>query len=419
MYRSCIVVLLFFSIAFHSLSRADDPPNLVGCPSFDCAGDCSGYICIGSVVPDSYSDGWSGDRAHVGSGSGGVSPRSGSVMLSYDRTAAVCGPTNTCQVWQLIDVHEYIAIIRLGAARVEMQMYVNRVPGDSQTDTKFGMTVFSTSGSPSEWLTQFVDNQYSASGVALFSDADTSTWELLTHSHVLPIDADYIALCITAQEDIQNDSSCPEFDGHYGDDVNLQIYDITPPEAPNNLHATYSHVGVELTWDIAPEPNFEFYRIYRGDEPDFSPTAENLILETATPQYSSSMGNSWDYHYKVSVVTNADVEGPAVSPDTMTRVNGENMLHAVDRLCVAPNPFNSQTTISFDLSSEMAVGMHVYDVSGRFVDVLLDDEIAAQGRNEVVWQGRDQAGRQLPSGTYFYRLTAGGYSETRRMVLVK
>ena len=84
-----------------------------------------------------------------------------------------------------------------------------------------------------------------------------------------------------------------------------------------------------------------------------------------------------------------------------------------------PNPFNPQTTISFDLPGEMPVNLSVYDVRGRLVDVLIDDEIAGAGRNEIVWRGRDRRGRELPSGTYFYRLEAGGFSETKRMTLLK
>jgi choice-of-anchor C domain-containing protein len=84
-----------------------------------------------------------------------------------------------------------------------------------------------------------------------------------------------------------------------------------------------------------------------------------------------------------------------------------------------PNPFNPQTTISFELPSERLVSLFIYDLSGRLVDVLLQDEVARQGRNEVIWNARDQSGRQLPSGTYFYRLEAGGYVETKRMTLLK
>lgn len=84
-----------------------------------------------------------------------------------------------------------------------------------------------------------------------------------------------------------------------------------------------------------------------------------------------------------------------------------------------PNPFNPQTTISFDLPNLMAVSLRVYDVAGRLVDVMMDDEIASEGRNEIVWRGRDMVGRIVSAGVYFYRLEAGEYSETKRMALIK
>ena len=86
---------------------------------------------------------------------------------------------------------------------------------------------------------------------------------------------------------------------------------------------------------------------------------------------------------------------------------------------VYPNPFNPQTTIVFELPREQAVSLRVFDVSGRLVDVLMSDEMAQQGRNEVTWRGRDRAGRELPSGTYFYRLDAGEFSDTKRMTMIK
>jgi hypothetical protein len=84
-----------------------------------------------------------------------------------------------------------------------------------------------------------------------------------------------------------------------------------------------------------------------------------------------------------------------------------------------PNPFNPQTTVAFDLPREQAVSLRVFDVSGRLVKVLMDDEMAAQGRNNVVWRGRDTDGRSIPAGVYFYRLDAGEFSETKRMTMIK
>jgi hypothetical protein len=84
----------------------------------------------------------------------------------------------------------------------------------------------------------------------------------------------------------------------------------------------------------------------------------------------------------------------------------------------APNPFNPGTTLRFDVSGPAVASLRVYDVAGRLVKVLLDDEAVAQGRNEIFWQGRDQAGAPVASGTYFYRLEVGVYRATRRMVLI-
>jgi hypothetical protein len=84
-----------------------------------------------------------------------------------------------------------------------------------------------------------------------------------------------------------------------------------------------------------------------------------------------------------------------------------------------PNPFNPMTTISYDLRERVPVTLAIYDVTGRRVKTLVDREAANAGRYEKVWDGRDETGRAVASGVYFYRLDAGGYTETRRMVLVK
>ncbi len=84
-----------------------------------------------------------------------------------------------------------------------------------------------------------------------------------------------------------------------------------------------------------------------------------------------------------------------------------------------PNPFNPSTTIAFALGEGMRVQLAVYDMAGKCVRSLVAGESVGAGRHEVVWDGRDDAGRGLASGTYFYRLDAGAVSSTRRMVLVK
>lgn len=84
-----------------------------------------------------------------------------------------------------------------------------------------------------------------------------------------------------------------------------------------------------------------------------------------------------------------------------------------------PNPFNPRTTITFDLDSDHdRVVMSIYDVAGRRLRTLFDGPAPA-GATDVVWDGRDDAGRALPSGTYLYRLHTDGESRTRKMSLVR
>jgi flagellar hook assembly protein FlgD len=83
-----------------------------------------------------------------------------------------------------------------------------------------------------------------------------------------------------------------------------------------------------------------------------------------------------------------------------------------------PNPFNPATTLGFALASPGRVVMSVYDPAGRLVRRLVDGHRSA-GPHEVVWDGRDDAGRSLPSGTYLVRLEQGDGASVRRVTLLK
>jgi hypothetical protein len=78
-----------------------------------------------------------------------------------------------------------------------------------------------------------------------------------------------------------------------------------------------------------------------------------------------------------------------------------------------PNPFNPTTTISFSLSTTSYVSLKVFDVLGREVSNLVSKELTA-GSYSQQWNASN-----VPSGVYFYRLQAGNYSETMKLVLLK
>jgi hypothetical protein len=92
---------------------------------------------------------------------------------------------------------------------------------------------------------------------------------------------------------------------------------------------------------------------------------------------------------------------------------------AADRLAQNyPNPFNPSTTIAFSIKARGHVELNVYDVGGRLVRELAN-EVRTAGAHIVTWDGRDGNGSPVASGVYFYRLTSPGFSQTKKMVLLK
>ncbi len=83
-----------------------------------------------------------------------------------------------------------------------------------------------------------------------------------------------------------------------------------------------------------------------------------------------------------------------------------------------PNPFNPSTTIPFAVPDRLNVTIKVYNLLGQYVTTLTDS-VRPAGSYSVVWDGKNDAGMMVTSGIYFYRLEAGIYSETRRMVFMR
>ena len=88
-----------------------------------------------------------------------------------------------------------------------------------------------------------------------------------------------------------------------------------------------------------------------------------------------------------------------------------------------PNPFNPETWIPYRLAEDAFVTLIIYDRSGRVVRTLeVGHRIAAayESRSKAVyWDGRNEVGERVASGVYFYHLSAGDYSDTRKMVILK
>ncbi len=83
-----------------------------------------------------------------------------------------------------------------------------------------------------------------------------------------------------------------------------------------------------------------------------------------------------------------------------------------------PNPFNPQTTLRFMLKDAGRVEFGIYDLQGHLVKQLAGQMYSA-GEHTLTWYGRNDQGREMASGVYLAKLTAGRYSQTHRLVLVR
>jgi len=92
------------------------------------------------------------------------------------------------------------------------------------------------------------------------------------------------------------------------------------------------------------------------------------------------------------------------------QINGPNDFNLYQNY---PNPFNPSTKIQFALTKSSKVLLRVYDVTGHEVSTLVN-ETKSLGEYEISFNAAD-----LPSGIYFYNLSAGNFTETKKMLLLK
>ena len=183
----------------------------------------------------------------------------------------------------------------------------------------------------------------------------------------------------------------------------------------------YTPEGLQLTWAPNSEPDLSGYNIYRGTSSGFIPGPGNFV--TSTPDTLVLDGGwSWEagYWYKVAAV---DVHGnesiyAVLGPDAVT---GDDPMPVPEATFLSqnwPNPFNPITNIGFGIKEPAHVSLRIYNAAGRLVTTLIDESRPA-GQYEAIWNGTGDTGGAVASGVYFYRLKAGSFEETKKMILLR
>jgi hypothetical protein len=162
--------------------------------------------------------------------------------------------------------------------------------------------------------------------------------------------------------------------------------------------------------------------VWQGDVPLVSAASDtsNSVQQfpTITHDGDGTLFVSWtDYRLPASTGKNREIYYK-VGTGQITGVAATEAPALTRLLRNYPNPFNPATKILFRLERDAQASLRIFDVHGRLVRTLVDSYLAA-GQREVEWDGRDDHGRSLASGTYFMKLEGGGTYATKTVNLLK
>jgi outer membrane protein assembly factor BamB len=157
----------------------------------------------------------------------------------------------------------------------------------------------------------------------------------------------------------------------------------------------------QLLWTVPlpgapyPEP-----RVFPVHHPRFTPDGNTVYVSTTI--LAGNESNPHSYLYAI-----------ATGQDSMSGVIHNSDVSSFKLFQNYPNPFNAETNIKFQIPDAALVSMKVYDMLGSEVSTLVNEQLKP-GEYEVTFNAAE-----LASGVYYYKLTAGMYSETKKLILIR
>jgi hypothetical protein len=206
-----------------------------------------------------------------------------------------------------------------------------------------------------------------------------------------------------------------------GQGMSQDAFMISAPVAVTleSFTGNFENEAAVLRWSTLVEENIEGFNVLRSEsETDgFEPVNAEPVPPSGTAGGASyemkdaGVSLNRTYYYKLEAVSSGrtrDLSGPNKVVCRAPFSLAQNV----------PNPFNPLTSIKFTIAEDAHVTLAVYDVGGRRVRTLVDRNLKASFYR-IDWDGRNESGRTAASGIYFYRLQAGSFVQSRKMILLR
>lgn len=169
----------------------------------------------------------------------------------------------------------------------------------------------------------------------------------------------------------------------------------------NNGFLFYRNTGTPQNPDFVNEPGFDVYAPLRS-----TPILADIDNDSDLDLISGSQGGGLLFYENLDSVTAID------------HTHQHNVPTSIRLEQNYPNPFNSITVISWQLSARNNVRLTVYDLLGQKIKTLVNGRRSA-GAHRVEWDGKDDLGNDVASGIYIYRIRAGNFVSSRKMLLIR
>lgn len=188
--------------------------------------------------------------------------------------------------------------------------------------------------------------------------------------------------------------------------------------------------NVQLNWTTQTEANMIGYNIYRANDENQANSIrvnnETIVATNTSSEHNYSFTDygieEGEYYYWLqSVEANNETEmhGPVYLVYTLdNNVPNPEYQYQHNLIGAYPNPFNPSTSIQYELAGAADVQIAIYNAKGQKVKTFIDSH-SKKGTYSVHWNGKDENGKFVNSGVYFYTMTAGKTTQSKKMLLVK
>ncbi len=205
--------------------------------------------------------------------------------------------------------------------------------------------------------------------------------------------------------------------------VAVLVSDDTLSNASQPTVSVSNNGAISAAWvDEREGKRLVYYQLFDDTQ---TPVGGNLALSAVSPEFMSTpntdayRGTAW-FAWVDPRENGMNIYASSVQYDPSDVIDPDNPV-LPDGFALSqnyPNPFNPSTEISFTLPTKSDVTLNVYNTLGQRVKTIVEGERPA-GDYTVTWDGTDEGRNAVSTGVYFYRLTADGVTESKKMILLK